>query len=174
MKKRGAALLMAAILGVSALSGCGAREETVGKESAGKETKETTSEVSGKETSGESVLESTEEAAEVTGDLYAYEKVSENTNVPLYTNDYWKQFAGTTITAAFFKRELDESKNFEDKFIIQDIEAVTGIDLQWIPMDSNSSKEKVGTMLADRPPVITTTLIGKHTSRTEHLHYRDE
>lgn len=151
MKKRGAALLMAAVLGVSALSGCGAREETVGKETAGKEMvgKETTSEVSGKETSGETVAESAEEAVEVTGDLYAYDKVSENTNVPLYTNDYWKQFAGTTITAAFFKRELDESKNFEDKFIIQDIEAVTGIDLQWIPMDSNSSKEKIGTMLAD-------------------------
>jgi hypothetical protein len=41
-------------------------------------------------------------------------------------------------------------------------------------IDHAQTQEQVGTMLADRPPVITTTLIGEHTSRTEHLHYRNE
>ena len=38
----------------------------------------------------------------------------------------------------------------------------------------HTSQQQVGTMLTDRPPVVTPTLISKHTGRTEHLNYRDE
>jgi len=67
----------------------------------------------------------------------------------MWTDPWWNQFAGTKLKVAFYKRELDESKNFEDKLIVRDVENLTGIDLEWIPVDSGSASEKVATMLAD-------------------------
>ncbi|MBR4089983.1 MAG: hypothetical protein IKK28_03790, partial [Mogibacterium sp.] len=140
MKKRVVALLLGVVMVMSTLAGCGAKEETTGKETTESKVEATT------EDTTESTTEATTEGAHVFS--YEYDEIGES-GVEMWTDPWWKQFEGTKLTVAFYKRELDESKNFEDKWIVRDVEKLTGIDLEWIPMDSGSSSEKVATMLAD-------------------------
>ena len=140
MKKRVVALLLGVVMVMSTLAGCGAKEETTGKETTESKVEATT------EDTTESTTEATTEGAHEFS--YEYDELGES-NVEMWTDPWWKQFEGTKLTVAFYKRELDESKNFEDKWIVRDVEKLTGIDLEWIPMDSASSSEKVATMLAD-------------------------
>jgi putative aldouronate transport system substrate-binding protein len=139
MKKRVVALLLGVVMVMSTLAGCGAKEETT--------TKETTESTTKVETSTTTEEATTEDPAahEFT---YEWDEQGES-GVPMWNDPWWKQFAGTKLTVAFYKRELDESKVFEDKPIVRDIEKLTGMDLEWIPLDSGSASEKVATMLAD-------------------------
>lgn len=138
MKKRVVALLLGVVMVMSTLAGCGAKEETTTKETT--TTKATT----------EATTEATEEAEDPAAHEFTYTWTEQGeSGVPMWDDEWWKQFAGTKLTIAFYKRELDESKAFEDKPIVRDIEKLTGMDLEWIPLDSGSASEKVATMLAD-------------------------
>jgi len=140
MKKRVVALLLGVVMVMSTLAGCGAKETTT------KETTEST--VEAEDTTEATTEETTTEPEGAHEFSYEYDELGE-ANVEMWTDPWWNQFAGTKLKVAFYKRELDESKNFEDKLIVRDVEKLTGIDLEWIPVDSGSASEKVATMLAD-------------------------
>ena len=140
MKKRVVALLLGVVMVMSTLAGCGAKEETTNTTESTVEAEDTT----------EATTEDTATAEDPAAHEFTYEWDEEGeSGVPMWTDPWWKQFAGTKLTIAFYKRELDESKVFEDKPIVRDIEKLTGMDLEWIPLDSGSASEKVATMLAD-------------------------
>ena len=106
MKKKVVALLLGVVMVMSTLAGCGAKETT----------KETTESKVEAEASTEDTTEETTVEAEGAHEFsYEYDELGE-TNAEMWTDPWWKQFEGTTLKIAYYKRELDESKNFEDKW----------------------------------------------------------
>ena len=119
MKKRTVALLLALVLAVGTLAGCGSKEK-----------QEETPKTEVTQEQAESTEKKEEASAEEAGP------------VPV---DY---FAGTELTVAIHKNALDASTNWEDKEIVKMAEEATGIHINWVIVDDAVKKERVASILS--------------------------
>lgn len=159
--RKGTAVVLTVILAASALAGCGGSETSApasGTESTAAESAQAEAGAGEESTAAESAQTEAGAAGESTAAESAQAEAGageESTQAEAGEEIPLDAFAGTTLTIARVKPEMDYSEDTNDKMICQMAEEATGIHVEWIDIDTTSAAEKVSVILAsgDLPDV---------------------